>query len=149
MWQRTFQKKINPIFSVLLLPRYHALIFKKIKFDYQILRLMLESFSTNLKSQISKTKKLVCPFYIENYMAISSLTRQWCHQKLEVDFFRERKMILQWRVFFRYYFWCLKVYLFFISCVSLPLISDIDATLKFQKKMILIRLINSIHHTVS
>ena len=62
-------------------------------------------------------------FYIGEYMASSCLTRQWRHQKLEVDIFRERKLILQCDFFFvRYYFWCLKTYLFFIFCVSLPLI---------------------------
>ena len=34
-------------------------------------------------------------FYIGEYMASSCLTRQWHHQKLEVDIFWERKLILQ------------------------------------------------------
>ena len=61
------------------------------------------------------------PFYIEEYMAISSLTRQWRHQKLEVDLSREGKMILQCAFVVVIILDVWNHIFFLIFCASLPL----------------------------
>ena len=60
-------------------------------------------------------------FYIDEYMAISSLTRQWRHQKLEVDLSREGKMILQCAFVVVIILDVWNHIFFFIFCASLPL----------------------------
>ena len=71
-----FRKILTQFFEFCCSPRYHALIFEKIIVQLHDPEFNTESIGTNFKSQKSKTKKLACPFYIGNYMAITSFTRQ-------------------------------------------------------------------------
>ena len=67
---------------------------------------MILNLKVTLKSDISNVISDIAnmPLYIGECTAISSLNRQFRHHKLEMDIYRERKMILQYSFFVRHYF---------------------------------------------
>lgn len=69
--------------------------FFSLAFQFPDPKLNVKSIDSNLKSQKSKTKKLFYPFYIGEYMAISSLTFQWHHRKLDEDLSQKQEVIFQ------------------------------------------------------
>ena len=83
-----FRKILTQFFEFDCCFRYHALTFEKKKLNFMAPEFNAKSIGANLKSQKSKTKKLICSlctglyYDFESYSSVTSL-------KLAVDFSQE------------------------------------------------------------
>ena len=98
--------------------RYHALIFENKKLvGLPDRKFNAKSISTNLKWQKPKPRKLVCLFYVGEYLAVSSHIASDVIENLKWIYLEKEKWFCSAAFFLHNYFWCLRTYLsFYFLC---------------------------------